>query len=239
LEKAESCLEDAPKTPKTSLALAETKLKQLKVEEAAAELLKLKENIEQLAPEDKSLTCNLLGNCLVHQNRLDEAERQFQEALDLGDSGERSHLGLASVSLLRQKYDHAEQHFQQVLERNPDHPKAHFGMGMVLWNRGDKEGSLKEYQAALDKDICHAQAMYGLTAAATEMERWDVAAEYLERYVAKKPSRTDFLFSLCSIYYRMGHKTKAEEVCNRILQQSPDHIEAKELHQKIQQESDR
>jgi tetratricopeptide (TPR) repeat protein len=140
------------------------------------------------------------------------------------------------VCLLRQKYDHAEQHFQRVLERDPDHPKAHFGMGMLLWNRGDKEGSLREYQAALDKDICHTQAMYGLTTAATEMERWDVAAEYLERYVAKNPSRTDFLFSLCSIYYRMGHKTKAEEVCNRILQQRPDHSEAKELHQKIQQE---
>ncbi len=237
LEKAESCLKDAPKTPKTSLALAETKLKRQKIEEAAEELLELKKNIEKLAPEDKSLTWHLLGNCLVHQNRLDEAETHFQEALEADDTWERPHLGLASVCLLRQQFDHAEQHFQRVLERDPSHPKANFGIGMVLWNRGDKEGSLKAYQAVLDKDICHTQALYSLTTAATDMGRWELAAEYLERYVAKNPSHLDFQFSLCGIYYRMGRSGEAGEICNRILQQQPDHAEAKELNQKIQGES--
>jgi len=239
LEKAESCLQSAPKTARTSLARAEARIKCKKIKEAVAELEELKKNIDKLAPQDQSLTCNLLGNCMVYENRLDEAEELFRQALELNQSSDRPHLSLGSVSLLRSRFDEAEHHFREALKRNPNQSRAHFGLGMARWNRGNKEASIEAYKTALDHDINHTQALYSLTAAAADLGRWELAAEYLERYIAKNPDNPDFLFSLCGVYHRMGRSQAAQELCDRILRLKPDHHEAKELRTKIQQSSAR
>jgi tetratricopeptide (TPR) repeat protein len=217
--------------------LAETRIKRQRIEEAATELMELKNRIEEMLPDEQYLTYLLLGNCLVNQNKLDEAESLFQEAIAINESGERAYLSLGSVNLLRKQFDQAEQNFHQALKRNPNQPKAHFGLGMVLWNQGDKESGLRKYQEALDQDINHIQALYSLTTAASELNRWDVAATYLEKYVAKNPSQTDFLFSLGGVYYRMGRFSDAQEICQRILRQQPNHEPTKELVKKIQRDS--
>jgi len=239
LEKAESCLEAAPKTARTSLAKAEVRIKCKKIKEAVTELEAMKKNIGELAPHDGALTCSLLGNCMVFENRLDEAEELFREALALDESSDRPHLSLGSVSLLRSQFDEAEMHFREALKRNPAQPKAHFGLGVAHWNRGYKEQSIEEYKAALDHDISHAQALYSLTAAAADLGRWELAAEYLERYIARNPNQLDFLCSLCGVYYRMGESQKAQELCDRILRLEPNHPEARELRTKILQSTAR
>ncbi|HEY1337363.1 MAG TPA: tetratricopeptide repeat protein, partial [Bryobacteraceae bacterium] len=98
-----------------------------------------------------------LGVALFTAWRLEEAELQFQLALQLDPTYTDARFDLASVEAARKEWDKAAADFSQVLKERPDSAKAHQHLGEVLflWGNdlaeaGKDADAAQRYQEAIN-----------------------------------------------------------------------------------------
>jgi tetratricopeptide (TPR) repeat protein len=97
---------------------------------------------------------------LWQQGSLDEAAKEFQEAIRAKPDYERAHYILGSV--LRQKgdLDGALKELRRALQLDPNDAGAHQALGMALKQQGDTHGAAEEFLRAetLNKATMNTQA---------------------------------------------------------------------------------
>jgi Flp pilus assembly protein TadD len=92
---------------------------------------------------------NNVGEVALRQGHLQQAYREFQEAVRIqpDDAINRDNLGEALLRL--GLFDEAEEHFRESLRIKPDFPKPHVNLGLVYLNRRQLDDAEREFRAAL------------------------------------------------------------------------------------------
>jgi len=105
----------------------------------------------ELAPGHVGATLGL-GDLMLRQNRLDDAEALFRSVLAAHADSADAALGLASVQTRRGGDDlaKAEASLKAILAKEPGQPRARYLMGQILERRGDCPGALAEYRKAAE-----------------------------------------------------------------------------------------
>jgi len=96
------------------------------------------ERVSSLSPGDL-VTILHLGNLLLEQGRLEEAQDRFQSALDLGDRSGGAQFGLAQVYAEQDDSQQAAEQFEAVLVLAPDAGRVHYHLGVLYGRLGERE----------------------------------------------------------------------------------------------------
>jgi Tfp pilus assembly protein PilF len=103
----------------------------------------------ELAPGLSSARLGL-GDLLLRQRRLDEAERRFREVLAAEPESPAATLGVAFVLAHRGgiELEQAEQIARELIEHHRAWARAHFLMGLIHQKRGDAAAAAESYRTA-------------------------------------------------------------------------------------------
>ncbi|MCP4655112.1 MAG: tetratricopeptide repeat protein [bacterium] len=113
----------------------------------------LAEQFELVAEEpDVATVRNDLGNLLVLDGRLEEAEEAYRDALGLDPEYAAAHFNLAVLLQQTGRWREAQEQYGRLLEIEPFHAWGHYQLGVVLDHRSQRSAALEHYARALAYD---------------------------------------------------------------------------------------
>jgi tetratricopeptide (TPR) repeat protein len=166
------------------------------------------------------------GNALEQTGNVEEAIRQFRQAMRLTPDFAEGHNGLGLALLLVNKPQDAATEFEQALRARPDYPEAHFDLGLALEKLGRTTEAIEYYQLALHDRPDYVEAYVKLGSALFRMDRLREAAEEYESVLRLKPDYAVGHGDLGAIYQRMGKSADASVQYEFALRIDPDYVEA-------------
>jgi len=102
---------------------------------------------------------NDLGNLLVLEGGLDEAESAYAKALELDPASVQARFNLGLLRQQRGDLDGAVVEYRELLEIDPEHAWAHYQLGAAYETQGERELALEHYAEAftLDPELLFAE----------------------------------------------------------------------------------
>lgn len=92
------------------------------------------------------------GDSAVQAQKLDEAEGDYKQAIDLAPNDPRPHAALGNLYLLQHKQAAAQAEFMRVLELDPKNAPAHMALGNLYNEQAQYPMAEAQYRAALAID---------------------------------------------------------------------------------------
>lgn len=129
----------------------------------------------------------LLGDALVQQGRLPEAERSFLEALRIQPDYEDVHANLGGIYMKQGRIREALFHYQEVVRMAPRNDQANYNLGLALGMSGNLEESIRYFNAAVDLNPNFAEAHCNLGIALVRSGRLDEGIYHFNKALQVKP----------------------------------------------------
>jgi tetratricopeptide (TPR) repeat protein len=95
---------------------------------------------------------NNLGGALHQSGRLDEASREFQEAVRLNPDYAESRHNLGTVLYQLNRLPEAVSQLQEAIRLQPDHARAHNNLGLAFYRQGNTAEATAQFLEALRID---------------------------------------------------------------------------------------
>ncbi len=169
---------------------------------------------------------NSLGDLLLVEGRLDEAQRKLTAALQLDPGNHLSWGSLGTISLKQGNVDQAIERFQAGLRLKSDSPELNFNMGLSLTLKHDLPGSIPYYQRALAAQPEYLEAYMQLgTAFAAAGEPAAAVTNFLAA-IRIKPDFAPAHYSVGTLYSETGRSEQALGYLNQALRLQPDFADA-------------
>lgn len=128
-----------------------------------------------------------LGNALLVQGRLSQAERQFRQALAIRPNAAGAHVNLGLVLARTGREDAAGDHYRKALALDPRFVEAHVNLANLLSRQGDCGRSVAHYLAALAIRPEAADINYNLGRTLIRCGNIDDARPYLSKALMLRP----------------------------------------------------
>lgn len=197
-------------------------------EEAAAHLAKAVAP-QRLNHDAQFDTLMQLADCYETVQEFDSAQRYLREASVLAPDKAQPHVRLGTLAFQQGQLDQAECLFRVAGKLQEDCSEAYGGLAMVCQHRGDHSGAFEMYLKCLELDIDNLIALLGLFQTSCRMGSFSKIIHYLEVYLENNPSDASVLFCLASLYAREGRLWQARQAVMKVLEQTPDKQDAKDL----------
>src|SRR5438093_932620 len=191
-------------------------------------------NEDEAVQQLKSLLDGKAGDAEIYRamaqvdsqgKRFAEAEAAAHKALELGakpEEQEYGHFLLGSIYEREKKYDQAEAEFKKVLNAHPLNAAASNYLGYMLADRGVRlEESVKYIQKALELEPNNGAYLDSLGWAYYKMNRFDQAANQLEKAARLISSDPTIHEHLGHTYLQLGKKREAQQLFERALKEWP------------------
>jgi len=154
------------------------------------------------------------------QQKFDEAERLFIQALTINHDAYDVQAQLAKLYLLTDRDHKAEAMYRELLQHRDD-VSYHANLGLAYYRQGKYVEACYAYQEALNRDPKTPERSAALGRACIAAHRFEEAAPLLEKAVARLTRDTSMLHLLAECYLQLGHADKAEEAYRRINKLEP------------------
>jgi tetratricopeptide (TPR) repeat protein len=144
---------------------------------------------------------------------LDDAIKEFREALKSDPKYVRALTNLAEALLLSGKADEAKAQMQAALEIDPQRPALHATMATVLLALEDPDGALKEAETALKVDRNNVEALNAAGKVAMfYRNNLGEASDYFTRATHADPRSWESFVNLGLVFYQMEswYRARAE-----------------------------
>ncbi len=175
-----------------------------------------------------------LGNILMRQGKIDEAERHFVRALQLKQDFAEAHLGLGMVLAERGRFDEAIDQFRERLRLKHASPTALSNLGMALAQTGQATKAAEQFTAALRVDPNYGDAHFGLGLLLAKQGRWNEAGQHFRSALRSDPRNVDARYSLGVLLAKQGRFEEASRAFLDTLQIAPNHSDARRALQSLQ-----
>jgi tetratricopeptide (TPR) repeat protein len=133
-----------------------------------------------------------LGNLLYTQDRYQEAQNEYQKAVELNPTTQ-SHYSLGQAYLETGRYVDAHTQFSKVHKLDPESPNGSYGMGLVYSKQESYEDAIRMFKSAIGrkKDFYDAYAEIGYAYA--DLGQMDEAQKIVDFLDSKSSSLSDIL----------------------------------------------
>jgi Tfp pilus assembly protein PilF len=149
-------------------------------------LISIWQDVATKRPDNARAHMNL-GHYLAEERRIDEAQREYAEAVRSEPNNPDAHYGVAILLGQQGKLDDAIAEYSEVLRLNPDHAKAHNALGGVLSGRGQLAEAMQHYSEAVRIDPAYPEAHYNFALLLLRSGRTDEAIDQLESALEVRP----------------------------------------------------
>ena len=112
----------------------------------------------------------LLGAYYDGQNRLDQAETAYRQAIEIDPDAVDARNALAMLHSARHQYDEAITELEKAVRKAPTVAKLHNNLGYVYYLNKDHAGAINEFRLALALDPYHALALNNLEASCDQLD---------------------------------------------------------------------
>lgn len=193
--------------------------------ELAADALERASLMGPVGPGDLAL----LGFAYLQLNRLAEAERAVERALQAGPREAIVRLAAGQLAFLKDDYAQAVEHFRAALERVPASTEARKGLaaslinlGIAAYRGGRPDEAAARFREALDCDPLSVPALQNLALLELEAGRNAEAEPLVERALALEPSSPSALRLLVRLRERQGRLVEALEPLQTLSRLAPE-----------------
>jgi tetratricopeptide (TPR) repeat protein len=172
-----------------------------------------------------------LGNALLGQRKLGEAEAAFREALRLKKDYPKAHTNLGNALLAKGQPDEAIAEYRQAVGSNQDFPEAyiaHYGLGNALKAKRRLDEAIAEYREAIRLKPDHVESHNDLGALLCDYKHdYAGALSAFREAIHLKPDHAGFHFNLGNAHQGQGKFGEAEDAYREALRLKPDYAEAR------------
>jgi tetratricopeptide (TPR) repeat protein len=154
------------------------------------------------------------------QQKHDEAERLFIQALTINHDAYDVQAQLAKLYLLTNRDHKSEAMYRELLQHRDD-VSYHANLGLAYYRQGKYVEACYAYQEALNRDAKNPERSAALGRACIAARRFEEAVPLLEKAIVRLTRDTSLLHLLAECYLQLGHADRAEEVYRRINKLEP------------------
>jgi len=178
---------------------------------------------------------NNLGVIATRENRMDDSIACFQQALHLDPHHQAALDNLGNAYRVEKKWDEARKILQRALELSPGDPEANYSLGMVFAQTDETVKAHEYLQRALKARPVYPEALNNLGILYLVTRHRDEAVASFEKCIQVAPAFDQAYLNLARVYALEGTRDKARTVLLDLLKQHPDHPQAKQLLDQLQQ----
>jgi tetratricopeptide (TPR) repeat protein len=235
LEQAEAffqqALRDDPSGAEALYGLGSVYLQQQKNREAR-ESFERAVQLHANYPGTMTRAWNNLGILAAREGRTEEADQNFQQALQIDPDFLIALQNLGNVYRQQKRWKEAQDVLRRALQVSPGDPEANYSLGMVFAQLNDTEHAYEYLQKALATRPAYPEALNNLGVLYLRTQRPREAEKSFKESIRVAPAFDQSYLNLARLYTIEGETQKAREVLAELLKQHPDHAQAqKELEQ--------
>jgi len=172
------------------------------------------------------ITHNNYGYSLLERGQLDEAIREFREALRLEPKHSKAHNNLGKVLIMKNKISEAIEEFREAVRLKPDFLKAYNNLGLAYARLGKYELAMQNFNEALKLEPDNPYVYYNMALAMSEQGQYDQAIEHFNKTLRAKPDWPDAHYNLGNVYYQQGRLSLAIAHWLETIKSKPDSAKA-------------
>jgi len=166
----------------------------------------------------------LLGMALLRDGQLERGRAVIDRVFR--DESAEGHLLMGIALLAPKDYPAASTELARAVALNPKLPTAHMYYAQALLGTGENEKALKEFQRELEVNPNNFEANLYLGDLRKREQMFDAAERYLTRAVSMRPEDPRAAYLRASLHIATGQNDDARQELERIVQRSPDFVEA-------------
>ncbi len=169
---------------------------------------------------------NNLGLVYYNQRRLEEAIKEYSNALKLKPDDPDVYINLGNAYAKQGRSKEAIKEYSNALKLKPDDPVAHNSLGNANANQGHLDEAIKEYTNALKLKPDYPEAHYNLGLVYYNQGHLEEAIKEYSTALKLKPDYPDAYTNLGLVYYNQGRLEDAILEYINALKLKPDLPEA-------------
>jgi tetratricopeptide (TPR) repeat protein len=159
---------------------------------------------------------------LKSENRLKEAELEFNKVLKNSPQDLNAMLGLAEIYFQTEREPEGEALCQKVLTLNTNNLRAHEGLAAFYQKKGLTDKSLFHFQKITEIDPNRFDAFYSVGENLGNKGMIDSSIAAFEKVVQLKPDHAKALTALSELYLKKEMPSKAISVLEKLIKIEPD-----------------
>jgi len=138
--------------------------------------------------ENNYLAHNNLGVALDQKGKINEATRQYREAIRLKPDYAEAHSNLGVALDKKDQIDEAIRQYQEAIRLKPDYSNVYNNLGFALYQKGQIDEAISEYRKAIRLKPDHAKAYYNMGLALAAKGRFDEVIENFRKAIQINPN---------------------------------------------------
>ncbi|HMQ97963.1 MAG TPA: tetratricopeptide repeat protein [Ignavibacteria bacterium] len=156
---------------------------------------------------ENSVGYNNRGTLFLKENRYNEAESDFSNALKYNNRYAAAYNNMGLLLNGRTKYDNAIEYFSKAVELNNNYAEAYFNMGLTYFNKSETDKAIEYYKKAISIDPGFAVAYNNLGKAYGLKEQNQEAITNFSKAIELDPEYSTAHFNLAVAYFKTGNNT--------------------------------
>jgi tetratricopeptide (TPR) repeat protein len=212
-----------PNSPRTHHNLGRFYANTLQLDKAVSEYKLALEKTRGSHGQTHHLTHYNLALVYLKQNKLQEARRHLEEAVQIIPAFASAYINLSITMVKEEDYDQAQDYLIKALTYDTRKPQAHNNLGYILLKMGRFDEAIHEFQEALALDNKFGIARVNLGIANKYKGNYKKAAYNFRAALRDRPRDLAARLHLAETYYRMGKKESA----SRMVSDAMDLLEQK------------
>lgn len=166
-----------------------------------------------------------LGILHIQEDRLDEAEHCFRQAVQIAPDNSVLQLHLANVFKLKKLFPEAEQTLLALAKADPNFAAVYNNLGTLYFAQAKWQQAVDAYQVAIQKQANYADAYYNLGLAFNKLKKYDEAMHAYQALLALSPDHVGAQFQLGCLFLERHQPEKALTYFSKLHQAHPFHFE--------------
>ncbi|MGB6726288.1 MAG: tetratricopeptide repeat protein, partial [Terracidiphilus sp.] len=167
-----------------------------------------------------------LGSFYESQNRLDEAEHEFREAMTVSTQSMEPREALAKLLLAEHKNAAAEQVLLEARRDLPNDPESLLDLSNFYFITGDLNQAVAQYDALYQQHPNDLQIKKKYIQLLIQVKRYDEAHQLDEEILRASPNDSDALLYRSQMQISEGHAAEAVQTLQSVIRNAPDNSQA-------------
>lgn len=167
------------------------------------------------------------GNQLKEQNKLAQAIKKYDRALQLDPHCVQAHHQLAEIYENLKEFDKAICCYRNIVQKEPNNSQAYAKLARLMMWQGDFQEAIVTYQKALVQKNKQPKWFYklvykGLGDAMSKNNQVDEAIAAYQKFIELKSDHPNVYLSLARLYFEKGQLDRVIESYQKAIELKPD-----------------
>ncbi len=179
--------------------------------------------LEEISDE-KELAGNMNKLALLYEyvGRLDNAEKEFKDAIKINPDYAIAHYNLGILLDDLKRYDEAEKEYRKAIRINPDYADAYYNLGILLKDLKRFEEAEKEYREVIRINPNDGEARNNLGNLLSNLKRFEEAEKEYREVIRINPDYAKAHYNLGILLDDLKRFEEAEKEYREVIRINPD-----------------